>query len=92
MTFTKKLVKASEPLLNHNLVPESEKAGLLEVSAMTVEKMMQLKMREMNLAARVQFLEKAIPQHMHNFGKEMGYSDELCGEISRLTECVLSSY
>mgnify|MGYP005994560329 CR=1 FL=1 len=92
MAFTKKLIKASEPLLNHELIPESEKTGLLEISAMTVEKMMQLKMREINLAARLQFLEQAIPQHMHNFGKEMGYSDELCGEISRLTKTVLSSY
>ncbi|MBK1830154.1 hypothetical protein JIN77_05435 [Verrucomicrobiaceae bacterium R5-34] len=88
--FTKKLIKASEPLLNHQQIPESDKADLLEANSLTVEKMMQLKMREMNLAERVRFLEQALPEYMHAFGKEMGYSDDFCSQLSRLTTAVLA--
>ena len=90
--FTKKLVRASEPLLNHQSVPESEKSGLLEISALAVEKMMQCKMRVTNLTRRIEFLEQEIPQHLHVHGNELGYSNELCEKIARLTRAVLAKY
>lgn len=90
--FTKKLVRACEPFLSHASIPESDKSGLLDAGALSVEKMMQLKMRVANLAQRIDYLEREIPLHLHGRGQSSGYPESVCAELSALAGAALRAY
>jgi len=90
ISLTKKLIEATQPLIDNDLIPEKEKNTLLEAITLAAEKMTQLKMRQTNLASRIQFIKKATPVYLSELGNKMNSSKEVCSEIFQLTETTLN--
>jgi len=80
--LAKKLVQVAEPLLSNGAVAEKEKQGLLNVTGLAVEKVMQLKMRSSNLRQRIIFLKLTIPQYVENYARLLGHPSDVCQQLA----------
>jgi len=87
--LTKQLVAAAEPVLANASVAECDKQGLLNVTGLAVEKMMQLKMRTSNIRQRLDFLKQVVPQYVINYAKHLGYSEQFCEKLKQLSKSAL---
>ena len=88
--LVKQLVKAAEPLLSNGTVAEQEKQGLLNVTGLAVEKVMQLKLRTVTIHQRLDFLKHIIPQYAHNYARLLGHSGEFCQQVEQRAKAALS--
>ncbi len=87
--LAKQLIKATEPLLSNEAVAEQDKQGLLSVTGLAIEKLMQLKMRASNIKQRLNFLKQITPQYVQNYAQLLGHSPELCQQVEQRAKAAL---
>ncbi len=88
-SLARKLVQVAEPLLSNGAVTEKEKQGLLNVTGLAVEKVMQLKMRSSNLRQRIIFLKLTIPQYVENYARLLGHPSDVCQQLANVAKSEL---
>ena len=89
LSITKAMVKAAEPVINNPMIAEQDKQGLLEVTGLALEKMMQIKMRLSNIKERLKYMQKMVPQYALNHAKHMGYSEPFCNKLAEQAKALL---
>lgn len=89
--LTRQLVRAVEPILNEQHLSEAGKSGLLEVSALAVERVILLKAKEANLRERLMFLEQAIPAWLREHAERSGHSGPQCDQLIQQAHVVLEN-
>jgi len=83
------MVKAAEPVINNPMIAEQDKQGLLEVTGLALEKIMQIKMRLSNIKERLRYMQKMVPQYALNHAKHMGYSEPFCNKLAEQAKALL---
>jgi len=89
LTITKAMIKASEPVITNPMIAKQDKQGLLEVTGLAIEKVMQIKMRLSNIKERLSYMQKMVPQYALNHAKHLGHSEPFCKKLAEQAKAML---
>ncbi len=72
------IVKAAEPVLRNQSIPDDQKEGLSSLAVQCIETTWQLNLRVETLRLRIEFLNQAVPLYLTDYGQQLDTpADEL---------------